>query len=236
MKYKLILLFFIISCTNYSSNINRKSGYSSSGFAHIEHTLHSDFKKNNFFISHNKLKVGTKVRIVNPNNKKFLEAIIKKKIEYDNFYKILISTSVAEELNLSFEFPFVEINEIKSNKSFVAKKAITDIEEKKIANKAPIDKINISNISKEKKNLSKKPMSYSILVAEFYSLNSAKILRDKLLTILKDSNYQLININKKSETKYELLMGPYNTINKLKNDYIVLSDSNFEDLDIIIND
>ena len=31
-------------------------------------------------------------------------------------------------------------------------------------------------------------------------------------------------------------MGPYNTINKLKNDYIVLSDSNFEDLDIKINE
>ena len=31
-------------------------------------------------------------------------------------------------------------------------------------------------------------------------------------------------------------MGPYNTINKLKNDYIVLDESNFEDLDIIIND
>ena len=31
-------------------------------------------------------------------------------------------------------------------------------------------------------------------------------------------------------------MGPYKTINKLKNDYTMLTDSNFEDLDIIIND
>ena len=31
-------------------------------------------------------------------------------------------------------------------------------------------------------------------------------------------------------------MGPYYTINKLRNDYIVLTDSNFEDLDIINND
>ena len=61
-------------------------------------------------------------------------------------------------------------------------------------------------------------------------------MKDKLVTILKDSNYQLITINKKSETRYELLMGPYNTINKLKNDYIVLNDSNFEDLDIKINE
>ena len=48
--------------------------------------------------------------------------------------------------------------------------------------------------------------------------------------------YLILNINKKSDKSYELLMGPYNTINKLKNDYIVLNDSNFEDLDIIIND
>ena len=31
-------------------------------------------------------------------------------------------------------------------------------------------------------------------------------------------------------------MGPYNSINKLKNDYIVLNDSDFEDLDIKKND
>ena len=73
-------------------------------------------------------------------------------------------------------------------------------------------------------------------MAEFYSLSSAKMLKERLSSILKDSNYQLININKKSEKKYELLMGPYNTINKLKNDYIVLNDSNFEDLDIKINE
>ena len=236
MKYKLILLLFLVSCTNNSLNIERKSGYTSSGFAYIEQDLPLNLKNKNFFISHNKLKIGTKIRIINPDNKKSLEAIIKKKIKYDNFYKILISTKIAEELNLSFVFPFVEINEIKSNKSFVAKKAITDIKEKKIANKAPVEEININNISKEKKDLSKKAKSYSILVAEFYSINSAKILRDKLVSILGDSNYQLININKKSETKYELLLGPYNTINKLKNDYIVLDNSNFEDLDIKINE
>ena len=148
----------------------------------------------------------------------------------------MISKNVAEELNLSLEFPYVEINEIKPNKSFIAKKAITDVEEKKIANRAPVQKININNISKEKKTVKKNVKAYSILVAEFYNLSSAKLLKDKLKLILKDSNYQLIYINKKSEKKYDLLMGPYNTINKLKNDYIVLSDSNFEDLDIKINE
>ena len=180
--------------------------------------------------------MGTKLKIINPQNKKSFEASIQKKIKYDNFYKVLISKNIAEELDLSFSFPFIEINEIKSNKSFVAKKAVTDLEEKNIANKAPIDEININNISKIKTNLKKKSITYSILVAEFYNMSSANFLKDKLALILKDSNYQLIYINKKSEKKYELLMGPYNTINKLKNDYIVLHESNFEDLDIKIND
>jgi hypothetical protein len=61
-------------------------------------------------------------------------------------------------------------------------------------------------------------------------------LKEKLVTSLNDSNYKLMYINKKNETNYELLMGPYNTIKKLKNDYIVLNDSNFEDLDIVTND
>ena len=147
MKYKLIFFLFIISCVNYSTDHKKKSGYSSSGFAHIEEKTLPNLTAGNFFISHNKLRVGTKVKITNPENKKFLEIKKKKKIKYDNFYKILISASIAQELDLSTEFPFVEINEIKSNKSFIAKKAITDIEEKKIANKAPVEEININKLN-----------------------------------------------------------------------------------------
>jgi len=236
MKYKLIIFFLLTSCANYSSNLEKKSGYFSSGFAYVENNIPSNLTNDDFFISHNKLRIGTKIKITNPENKKTLDVVIKKKIKYDDFYKALISSSIAEKLNLSLKFPFVEINEIKSNKSFVAKKAITDIDEKQIANKAPIEKININNISSEKKIIKKKTKSYSILVAEFYNLTSAESLKEKLALILKDSNYQLIYINKKSEKKYELLMGPYNTIIKLKNDYIVLNDSNFEDLDIKANE
>ena len=236
MKYKLIFLFFLASCTTYSSNFGNKSGYSASGFAYIDENIIDDQKNDNFYISQNKLRVGNKIRIINPSNDKFIELKIKRKFKYDNFYKVLISKSVAEKLNLSLEFPFVEIHEIKINKSFVAKKATTNIEEKKIASKAPVEKININNISKDKQILSKKAQTYSILVAEFYNYDSAEFLKEKLSLVLKDSNYHLIYINKKNKKNYQLFMGPYKTINKLKNDYIVLADSNFEDLDIKIND
>ena len=36
MKYKLIFLFFLVSCSNYSSNVVKKSGHTASGFAYIE--------------------------------------------------------------------------------------------------------------------------------------------------------------------------------------------------------
>ena len=62
------------------------------------------------------------------------------------------------------------------------------------------------------------------------------MLKKRLITILKNSNYLLIHINKKNNKSYELLMGPYNTINKLKNDYNILNSTGFEDLDIKIND
>ena len=198
MIYKFVILSFLLtSCANYSANFEKKPGYSASGFAYIEKNTSLNLKSDNFFISHNKLKTGTKIRIINPVNKKSLEVIMKKKIAYDNFYKALISKSIAEKLNLSLEFPFVEINEIKLNKSFVAKKAVTDNAEKKIANKAPIDLIDINNISQQKIKIENKTQSYSILVAEFYNLSSAELLKKKLESILEDSNYQLIYIKKK---------------------------------------
>ena len=128
----------------------------------------------------------------------------------------------------------------KSMEKFVkrklAKKAITETIEKNIANKAPVIKININNLNNKKKIKKIKSKKYSILVAEFYRYESAEILKKKLSSILVTSNYHLIYIKKRNDKSYELLIGPYNTINKLKNDYITLSDSNFEDLDIIYND
>jgi hypothetical protein len=235
MKYKIILLFFLTSCINNTYVDKNKFSYSSKGFAKIKKNITVSLDQD-YYASHNKLKLGTKIKLINPVNKKSLEVVVKKKSKYNNFYKILISENIAKELNLDLSFPYIEINEIKTNKSFVAKKAITETVEKRIANKAPIYKINIDNLKKNKKIKIKKPNNYSILVAEFYNLESAELLKKRLTLILLNSNYQLIYINKKNNKSYELLLGPYNTIKKLKNDYIVLDESNFEDLDIIINE
>ena len=241
MKYKIFfLLLFLFSCTTQTTTSKKSSSYSAKGFAYIlpNNLSPKSLDKETYFISHNKFKIGTKIRIINPDNKKFLELIVKKRIKYDDFYKILISESIMQELNLDQDFPFIEVNEIKINKSFIAEKAITEKEERLIPNKAPIEKINIDNISikEQGSKKSKKTKTYSILVADFYSHESAELLRDRLAEVLAASNYQMITINKKNDKSFELLMGPYNTINKLKNDYNILSQSKFEDLDIKIND
>ena len=44
----------------------------------------------------------------------------------------------------------------------------------------------------------------------------------------------MINSNKKNN--YDLLLGPYNSINSLKNDYIKVKSLGFEELDIKLHD
>ena len=61
----------------------------------------------------------------------------------DNFYS-------SNKLNIEQKLPFVEILEIKKNKSFVAQKAKIFKEEKKISSNAPVTSVKISNISKNK--------------------------------------------------------------------------------------
>ena len=78
MKYKIILILFLTSCSNYTYNNKSSFSYYGKGFAYIEKIQTFD-KKDDVYISHNLLKIGTKMRITNPNNKKFIELIVKKK-------------------------------------------------------------------------------------------------------------------------------------------------------------
>ena len=50
------------------------------------------------------------------------------------------------KLGLNQDIPYVEIQEIKKNKSYVAEEAEIHDEEKQLHDKAPIEKVAISNI------------------------------------------------------------------------------------------
>ena len=225
MKFKLIFLFFAVSsCVNYSQSYDKNiQSYYSTGFAFIKENKESSTRADMYEASHNQLNKGTKIRIIETN----------KKETFNSFYKVEVNQNLAKKLRLNISFPYVEVSEIKKNKSFIAKKAITENDEKKIANNAPVDKINISNITKNKKKKVKiKSNKYSILIASFSEKESAVLLKDRLSNSLNKNSSNLIYISKKNKKNYDLLIGPYNTINKLKNDYIVLMEHRFEDLDI----
>ncbi len=159
MKYSyLFILIAFVSCTTYNSkNIDRKS-FTSKGFAYIynKQDFNNKIIKNKIdnllpLIGHNNLKKGTLLNITNPETKKNIKLKTDFRINYPDFYKILLTKRVSDLLELDKDFPYVEIEEIKKNKSFVAKKAKTHVDEKQIHANAPVTKVLIANISKQKK-------------------------------------------------------------------------------------
>ena len=243
MKYSIILFILILtSCSNdVSIKKNNADPYSSSGFAFIYNEIDYNnktlsHKLNNFDleIGHNKLKKNSIVKITNPDNNKSIELKITKKIKYPNFYKIVISKQVSQKLDLNENLPFVSIEEKFKNKSFIAKKAVTFSEEKRVSNKAPITMVTIDNISSQPQKEKKIIKNFSLIIGVFYSKESAENLRDTLehKYVKKGS----LRIEKLAKNKYRLFAGPYSSINTLKNRYFELNKYGFEDLDIKQND
>ncbi len=244
MKYRIfILIFFLISCEkNYSNSPNKP--FTSKGFAYIYNE--TDFKDglikkkldtNSLEIAHSKLRPGSLIKITNLKTNDAIILKNKKRFEFPDFYKIMITKLVAEKINLDEKLPLVEIIELKKNKSFVAKKTKIFKEEEKIHSNAPITSVKIDNISKnigKKKNFSKQ--NFFIIIGEFYSKESALFLKKRIEKELYNFKNNKLFINSKKTNKITLLSGPYNSINLMKNDYILLKRFGFEELDITTNE
>ena len=245
MKYKLIVLFlFLISCVQNYSKLELNQPFNSKGFAYIyndEDFTNKVIKKkldnSSLQIAHNKLRPGSLVKIINVKTNHSIILKNSKRIKYPEFYKILITEPVADKLNLKATLPLVEVIEVKKNKSFVAKKTKIFKEEEKIHSNAPVENVKIDNISKNDK--SKKKVikdKFYIIIAEFYSKNSASLLKKRITQELTNFDSKKLYIRSKKSNKITLLSGPYNSINLMKNDYIQLKNFGFEELDISINE
>jgi len=245
MKYKTILFLFILSaCSPQLKTLNIKEPYAANGFAYIYNEF--DFnekiikgKMNNEIlqISHQNLKTGTLIKISNPKNQESLVLKNIKRIRYPEFYKVLITEAVAKKLKLDKNLPILEIVEVKKNKSFIAKEAKTFNEEKKIFSKAPVENIQISNISKDKINKSNKtPDQIFILLGSFYSIDTANFLKQRITKDVPEFNINKIKIKKNNIKENLVISGPYNSINSVKNDYILLKTFGFEELEIFFNE
>ncbi len=242
MKYKILIAFLVLySCTINTTKIDNRTPYNSKGFAYI---YNDDDFKNNIIkgkldnsllqVSHASLKNNALIKIINPKTNESITIRNLKRIKYPDFYKILITKKVAEKLNIQADFPLIEILEIKKNKSFIAKKAKIYSEEKRISSNAPVTSVQISNISKNKRNkIMNKKEDFVILLGTFYRHETANFLKKRIIKEIPEYDAKKLQIRKKSNKQTDLISGPYNTINFMKNDYILLKKFGFEELDII---
>ena len=244
MKFKLFFCFlvfvFFISCSNINyNNKTSKQTYFSSGFAYIYNEndyknkiTNKKFDNNNLEIGHYNLRPGTLIKIINTENKEFVILKNNKRAKFPDFYQILITESVANKLKLNPDIPLVEIQEIKKNKSFVASKAKTFSEEKQVHSKAPVTSVKIDNISKIKIQKKTKNKKFQIKIGDFYYKESAAAVRKNLIKEINSLNNKKISIIKTKKNNFALVLGVYNTVNSLKNDYINLKNYGFEELEI----
>ena len=240
MKFNIIFIFiFLTSCATNVTKLENRSPYNSKGFAYIYNDqdyetkiISSKLDNSKEQVSVYNLKINSLIKITNPNTKESLTINNYKRIQYPDFYKILITEKVAEKLSLDPKLPLVELIEIKKNKSFVAEKAEIFNEEKKISSNAPVTSVKISNISKN--NPSKKNIEneFYIVIGTFFLLETAEFLIKRIKKEIPIYDIKKLKIVKKSNKEIRLLSGPYNSINLMKNDYIYLKNFGFEELDI----
>ena len=244
-KYIIIIsILFLSACNQFDQNNKNlvyisDQKYSNTGFALIYDNNLDKIKvidDRSLFIHHKFLKRKSSVKITNPKNGKSLIAEVKSnKQKFSDFYNSVISRRIAEDLELDFNEPYLQIVLISKDSTFIAKKTKTFDAEKKVAEKAPIDGIQINDLNKDnqKKEIVKKnKFSYSVKIADFYYKDTAQIMlsRIKNETSLNDPKIQEL-----SKTKFRVLIGPFDDIKSLKETFEKLKSLNFENIEMLRN-
>jgi hypothetical protein len=162
--------------------------------------------------------------------------VVSNNVKFSNFYNSVISSRIAEELSLNLKDPYINLVLISQNSTFIAKKSKTFDEEKKVAEKAPIEGIVIDNLSGSNQSqelpIKKIVFRYSIKIADFYYKHSAKNMTKR---IINETSIKNPKIKKISNTKYRVLLGPFDDIKTLEESFNEISSLNFENLEIIEN-
>lgn len=244
MNYRFLFFFIFLSCVpieNKNIVIFDKS-YTNAGFTLVynetEYEKKNVTKKINegsLVIFQKNLKKKTSVKITNILNNKSIIAVVGENSKYPSFYNSVISKKIADEIDLNPSEPYIEILEINENTIFVAGKAKTFDEEKKVAEKAPVLEIGIKNLIPEDNKIDQKSnkiekFSYVIKIADFYYFESANLLKKR---IKKELNVNEVKINELSKTKFRVYLGPYDSLKKIKKGFDKILELNFENIEII---
>ena len=254
MNYKSILLIFCIllsGCINPQKseiiNENKFKFYSNKGFTLIykddlleNNIVDNSIDSRSLIVFNDRLTVDTPVKITNMLNGKNLLARIGVNSKYPSFYNSVISKRIADELQINLKQPYIKIQTIANNSSFIANEAITFDEEKKVANKAPVENIIIENISVKKdskKNIKKKnelkmdsEFKYIIKFADLYFEESAFILKNRLIDEFKLKN---VKINKISKNSFRVFLGPFSTLDSIRKSFESINVFYFDNLEIV---
>ena len=252
MFYKklLILCFFILlnNCTTTTLTKNKNSNlldnpFINKGFSLIYNDEFYDNKiiskkidERSLVIFQKNLEKNTIVKITNILNNKSIIGTVGSNADYPLFNNAVLSTRIADEIDLNENEPYVEILEVLQDSVFIAKRAKTFEEEKNVATKAPVNSISISDLNTEETNTTNevsKKFSYEIKIADFYFDNTASLLIDRInnTTMIRD-----VKIKKINEKKYRVYAGPFNNISSLQKSFNDISILEFENIEIIKND
>ena len=248
MKYNFFLILLIVLITSCTSN-NYKTvnvdpileKFSNNGFALIYNDkLYNDkiiskkMDERDLIIFQRNLRKGTSVKITNPFNNKTIIAKVGKKANYPSFNNSVVSIRISKELEIDINEPYIFIEEIRDNASFIAKKAKTFEEEKKVADKAPVDTISVNDLNstdeKKIKNKINSEFKYVIKIADFYYLDTAKQMVKRIKSEL---NIKKTDINKINENKFRVFTGPYLSLKALQKAYNSIETLGFENIELI---
>ena len=144
------------------------------------------------------------------------------------------SERIFNKLEIDLKEPYVEIMELLESSSFVAKKAKTFDEEKKVAEKVPVENISINDLSIDKKDPQKtkknNQFKYIIKVADFYYKNTAIIMKKRIIDETKIKN---VKINKLSSNNFRVYLGPFKDLKSIEKAFNDMDIIDFENLEII---
>ena len=237
------IILFLTSCAEYKidnkDNKEAKKYFTSHGFALVyedslfkDKTINKKINNDEIIAVHSFLKKNTPIKIINPKNLKVIETKIYKQGDYPNFFNIVISKKIANFLELDINNPYIELYELKKNKTFIAKEGNIFEEEKNVALKVPTNEIKIADLSEnkvkiKKNNIQKK--NFIIVIGDFYYLDSANNLKQELQKETKINNFLLKKIK---DNQFRLQVGPFKNFSTLKSAYISLNNLGFESLNI----
>ena len=245
MNFRYVLIFvFLFSCTTIdrTNKIIFDQTYSNAGFTLVfdeilfkNKTVDKKIDNRSLIIFQRNLKKNTQVKITNLINNKSIIGVVGTKAIYPLFFNSVISKRIATEIEVNNNEPYIQIEEINRNSSFIANKAKTYDEEKEVAEKAPVLEIGIKDLNMNNNSLlneakSLEEFKYVIKIADFYYLETAKLLKKR---IINDLNIKDVKINELSKKQFRVYLGPYKNLDSIKKNFNKILDLEFENIEII---